>query len=52
MVLKIRVLKIPIKIQPKGDTMLKRQLGTLFLVTCLILTSVPALGKNTITLSF
>ncbi len=30
------------KIQPKGDTMLKRQLGTLFLVTCLILTTVPA----------
>lgn len=30
------------KIQPKGDTMLKRRLGTLFLVTCLILTTVPA----------
>ena len=30
------------KIQPKGDKILKRQLGTLFLVTCLILTTVPA----------
>jgi Pectate lyase superfamily protein len=34
--------QIPIKIQPKGDMMLKRQLGTLFLVTCLILTTIPA----------
>ncbi len=31
-----------LKTQPKGDTMLKRQLGTLLLVTCLILTTVPA----------
>lgn len=32
-------------IQFRGDTMLKRQLGTLFLATCLILTAVPiALG--------
>jgi polygalacturonase len=40
--------QIPTKIQPKGDTMLKRQLGTLFLVTCLILTTVPAVlgGEN------
>jgi hypothetical protein len=39
------------KIQPKGDMMLKRQLGTLFLVTCLILTAIPAaLGaQSTIT---
>ncbi|KKG10339.1 hypothetical protein EO98_13560 [Methanosarcina sp. 2.H.T.1A.6] len=41
------------QIQPKGDTMLKRQIGTLFLVTCLILTTVPAaLGaQNTITVN-
>ena len=41
------------QIQPKGDTMLKRQIGTLFLVTCLILTTVPAaLGaQNTVTVS-
>jgi hypothetical protein len=32
---------IPIKIQPKGNTMLKRQLGALFLATCLILTTIP-----------
>ena len=39
--------------QPKGDTMLKRQIGTLFLATCLILTTVPAAlsAQNTITVN-
>ena len=40
------------KIQSKGDTMIKRQLGPLFLATCLILTTIPfALGAQTITVS-
>jgi hypothetical protein len=40
--------QIPNEIQPKGDMMIKRQLGTLFLITCLILTTVPAVlgGQN------
>jgi hypothetical protein len=37
-----------LKIQPIGDTMQKRQLGTLFLVTCLSLITIPAaLGAQT-----
>ncbi|AKB58431.1 hypothetical protein MSBR2_1915 [Methanosarcina barkeri 227] len=41
------------QIQPKGDTMLKRQVGTLFLIICLILTTVPAAlgGQKTITIN-
>jgi Pectate lyase superfamily protein len=43
----------PMKIQPNGDTMIKRQLGALFLVTCLILTTVPAVlcAQSTITVN-
>jgi hypothetical protein len=34
------------KIQPKGDTMLKKELEALFLTTHLILTTVSASEKN------
>jgi len=35
-----------LKIQPKGDTMLKKELEALFLIKDLILTTVLALGKS------